>query len=80
MSAIHTDIRRNNIIPANQTAAISSDSHKILKKYISTKSTINIDNIPIVEAIVILLICFVISHVKNLAIDKISNKKLLYIL
>jgi hypothetical protein len=68
MSAIHTEININKIIPANQTAAMSSDSHKILKKYISTKSTMNIDNIPIVEAMVILLICFVISQVRNLAI------------
>lgn len=75
IKAIHTDISKNSIIQANHTAAMSSDSHKILKKYISTKSTTKIDNIPIVEAIVILLICFVMSQVKNLAISLINNKK-----
>ena len=69
MRAIHTDINEDIIIPANHTAAISSDSHKILKKYISTNDTMNIANTHIDHASVILLICFVIFQVKNLGIE-----------
>jgi hypothetical protein len=68
IKAIHTDINKNIIIPANQTAAMSSDSHKILKKYISIKDTINMANIPIEDARVILLICCVIFQVRNFGI------------
>ena len=66
--AIPTETNINRITQANHTAAANSDSPNILKKYISIKSTIKIANIPIAPAVVILLICFEISHVMNFAI------------
>jgi hypothetical protein len=78
--AIPTETIMNNITQANHTAAANSDSQRILKKYISIKSTINIAKIQIAHAIVILLICLVKFHVINFAIKLFNNKKLLYII
>jgi len=72
--AIPTETNINIITPANHTEAANSDSHNILKKYISIKSTIKIEKIPIAAAIVILFICFVIFPLINLAIS-INNLK-----
>jgi hypothetical protein len=65
--AIQIEVNMNNNTQANQTAAASSDSPSKLRKYISTKSTINIARIHIAQARVILFICPVIFPVKNLA-------------
>ena len=68
ISAIQIEVRRKIRTPANQTAAANSDSHNILRKYISIKSTKKIDRIQITQARVMVLICFVIFQVVNFAI------------